>query len=523
MEETDFDSDRAAEDYYYSSADDATRDGAVSEDADWNFDSMEEEDLLDSEHAESHKGSDRSYRILKKEDVRQRQEDAIAEVSTVLSVPRPAATILLHRFNWSVSQVHEGWFADEDGVRKSVGLLDHTRPFSDIDASDRITCGICLDPYPPAEIFPAGCGHPFCRECWGGYIRTSINDGPGCLTLRCPEPSCSAVVDRDMIDKLAPSEDEKKKYSEYLLRSYIDENKKIKWCPGPDCEYAAEFDAGGGDSWDVSCPCYYSFCWNCLEDAHRPVDCQTVANWISKNKDQSETQLWILARTKPCPKCQRPIEKNMGCMHMTCNPSCGHEFCWTCLGDWNNHNSCNGYNGTDAMEVDKHRKKANKYVAKYAHYYEQWAANHLLRQLALATLHRMQTEQLTRLSSVQGKAENDLWFITEAWAQIVDCRRALKWTYVYGYYLSENEGAKRRLFEFLKGEAETGLERLQECADKELQQFLDDDGPSKYFEEFNVKLKGLTAVTRTYFEKLIKALENGLSEVQTTGTSGEED
>jgi ariadne-1 len=36
------------------------------------------------------------------------------------------------------------------------------------------------------------------------------------------------------------------------------------------------------------------------------------------------------------------------------------------------------------------------------------------------------------------------------------------------------------------------LERLHQCAEKELQQFLAADGPSKEFDEFRTKLAGLT-------------------------------
>lgn len=63
-----------------------------------------------------------------------------------------------------------------------------------------------------------------------GYISTSINDGPGCLMLRCPEPTCGAAIGQDMIDLLACDED-KQKYTRYLLRSYIEDNKKV-------CNYA---------------------------------------------------------------------------------------------------------------------------------------------------------------------------------------------------------------------------------------------------------------------------------------------
>lgn len=43
------------------------------------------------------------------------------------------------------------------------------------------------------------------------------------------------------------------------------------------------------------------------------------------------------------------------------------------------------------------------------------------------------------------------------------------------------------------GEAESGLERLHQCAEKELQQFLNTDSkPSTDFNDFRTKLAGLT-------------------------------
>jgi hypothetical protein len=35
-----------------------------------------------------------------------------------------------------------------------------------------------------------------------------------------------------------------------------------------------------------------------------------VKKWITKNSAESENLNWIMANTKPCPKCYRPIEKN---------------------------------------------------------------------------------------------------------------------------------------------------------------------------------------------------------------------
>lgn len=59
-----------------------------------------------------------------------------------------------------------------------------------------------------------------------GYISIAINDGPGCLMLHCPDPSCGAVVGQDMINILASDED-KEKYSRYFIRSYVEDNRKV--------------------------------------------------------------------------------------------------------------------------------------------------------------------------------------------------------------------------------------------------------------------------------------------------------
>lgn len=161
-------------------------------------------------------------------------------------------------------------------------------------------------------------------------METSINDGPDkCLKLRCPQASCNVAVGRDMIYELA-SEPKRNKYDHFLFRSYVENNKKMKWCPAPTCEYAVSYEPDGvRTNLDVACLCYHSFCWNCGEEAHSPVDCETVKRWILKNNSASDNIAWILTHTKPCPKCKKPIEKIDGCVHMECK--CGFKFCWLCL------------------------------------------------------------------------------------------------------------------------------------------------------------------------------------------------
>ncbi|KAL6516780.1 putative E3 ubiquitin-protein ligase ari8 [Orobanche hederae] len=463
--------------------DDSVSDGVVMDyDGFVDHDSDDFDDLSSSHSLHYHHRS-QNYTILNDNDIRQCQEESITKISAVLSISRVAAGILLRHYNWSVSKVNDEWFADEERVRKAVGLLENHIPLPN---AKELTCGICFETYPRDRM---------------RYVGTSINDGPGCLMLHCPDPSCGAAVGQDMVNQLA-SNDDKEKYNRYFLRSFVEDNRKTKWCPAPGCDYAVDYVVGSGN-YDVNCRCSHSFCWNCVEEAHRPVDCGTVSKWIMKNSAESENMNWILANSKPCPKCKRPIEKNQGCMHITCTPPCKFEFCWLCLGAWSEHGektggfyACNRYEAAKQEgaydDDEKRREMAKNSLERYTHYYERWATNQSSRQRAIENLHQMQTVHLEKLSDIQCQPESQLKFIIEAWLQIVECRRVLKWTYAYGYYLPEHEHAKKRFFEYLQGEAESGLERLHQCAEKEFQVYLNSESPSKDFNEFRTKLAGLT-------------------------------
>ncbi|XP_010470422.1 PREDICTED: probable E3 ubiquitin-protein ligase ARI8 isoform X1 [Camelina sativa] len=507
-----------ADDDFYSGTENYSdyADSDPEDDADYEF----VEDAADDSDDLIFRRRQQNYSVLSEADICKLQEDDISRISTVLSISRNSSAILLRHYNWCVSRVHDEWFADEEKVRDAVGLLE--KPVVDFPTDGELDCGICFETFLSDKFHAAACGHPFCESCWEGYITTAINDGPGCLTLRCPDPSCRAAVGQDMINLLAPDKD-RQKYTSYFVRSYVEDNRKTKWCPAPGCDYAVNFVVGSGN-YDVNCLCCYSFCWNCAEEAHRPVDCDTVSKWILKNSAESENMNWILANSKPCPKCKRPIEKNQGCMHITCTPPCKFEFCWLCLGAWTEHGektggfyACNRYEAAkqDGIfdESEKRREMAKNSLERYTHYYERWATNQSSRQKALADLEKMQTDDIEKLSDIQCQPESQLKFIIEAWLQIVDCRRVLKWTYAYGFYIPDHENGKRVFFEYLQGEAESGLERLHQCAEKELQPYLEAKGPCEDFNEFRTKLAGLTSVTKNYFENLVRALENGLSDV----------
>lgn len=133
----------------------------------------------------------------------------------------------------------------------------------------------------------------------------AIGDGPGCLSLRCPTPECRAAVGDDMILRLAHP-NQKLQFRKFLLRSYVDSSTNVKWCPAPGCAFAVVMDSwrtgpssfaprsnsggrmnsGSGNymSADMECKCGHWFCWNCLEEPHRPVVCDVVKRWLVKNR-----------------------------------------------------------------------------------------------------------------------------------------------------------------------------------------------------------------------------------------------
>ncbi|KAL2920607.1 putative E3 ubiquitin-protein ligase ARI8 [Bienertia sinuspersici] len=230
----------------------------------------EDEDMFDLGEANfltfsslQHSNFKIKYKILSKDDVLQRLEHKITEVSDVLLLQRSEASLLLQHFK-DVNRTYDEWLDCEEKVRKEVGLfvkpvVETSAVAAEVSFSIYIACRICNTEFPRDAMFSVSCGHQICRSCWKGYIREAINDGARCLTLRCAEPSCTAAVNLDLI-KLVSSEGDKEKFENHVLKYYLACSGEGKWCPAPNCNYAV-LSSGGGEG-NVTCQCLHSFCWN---------------------------------------------------------------------------------------------------------------------------------------------------------------------------------------------------------------------------------------------------------------------
>lgn len=162
------------------------------------------------------------------------------------------------------------------------------------------------------------CTHTFCDDCWRNYLIEKVRSGPQGINAGCMQAGCNMKVGHSVFEKiLGTSPSDKETYWKWLCKSYTDDNSAIKWCPELGCEYCFEREIFASDM-EVNCECGISFCFACNESSHKPCDCETAKLWNIKSQAESENVTWIMANTKSCPGCKRPIEKNQGCNHMTC-------------------------------------------------------------------------------------------------------------------------------------------------------------------------------------------------------------
>lgn len=163
-----------------------------------------------------------------------------------------------------------------------------------------------------------------CALGWTEHFIVKINDGQS-RRIKCMALKCNVVCDEAKIRCLVSARDSNiaDKFERFLLESYIDDNRRVKWCPSvPHCGNAIQVEAD--ELCEVECACGFQFCFSCSSVAHSPCSCLMWELWSKKFEVESLSLNWISSHTKPCPKCCKPIEKNGGCNMVRCK--CGITF-----------------------------------------------------------------------------------------------------------------------------------------------------------------------------------------------------
>uniref|UniRef100_A0A4W5KTF4 RBR-type E3 ubiquitin transferase n=1 Tax=Hucho hucho TaxID=62062 RepID=A0A4W5KTF4_9TELE len=334
------------------------------------------------------------YEGLKLQDLRRLKDMLIVETADMLQAPLFTAEALLRAHDWDREKLLEAWMSDSEECCQRSGVLMPTPPPSGCNAWDTLpsprtprspltltltsltdscltpgeeggtTCGICLCSISVFEDpIDMCCGHEFCRACWEGFLNVKIQEGEA-HNIFCPACDCYQLVPVQVIESVVSREMDKR-YLQFDIKAFVENNPSIRWCPAVRCERAVRLTRPGPGvnhlgfpllpSPAVDCGKGHLFCWECLGEAHEPCDCQTWRMWLQKVSEMKPEELagvsesyedaanclWLLTNSKPCANCKSPIQKNEGCNHMQC-AKCKYDFCWICLEEWKKHSSSTG-------------------------------------------------------------------------------------------------------------------------------------------------------------------------------------
>ena len=182
-------------------------------------------------------------------------------------------------------------------------------------------CGVCGDTIESKDIpkIKLPCKHYFCIDCWKEYLKEKINNA-NVYKLTCMQSKCNHILEEKFIKTILDKDEGlQEKYDKFLKRKKLmDSNKKIKFCPFPDCDGYAEKKFKKY----VKCNNGHEFCFECGAAPHGLKPCSKI---IDKGFEEWKSHTLV----KRCPNCKFWTEKNEGCNHMTCS-QCRFQWCWVC-------------------------------------------------------------------------------------------------------------------------------------------------------------------------------------------------
>ena len=182
-------------------------------------------------------------------------------------------------------------------------------------------CGVCMETIESKDIpkIKLPCKHYFCIDCWKEYLKEKINNA-NVYKLTCMQSKCNFILEEKFIKAILDQDvDLQQKYDKFLNRKKLmDSNKKIKFCPFPDCDGYAEKKFKKY----VKCNNGHEFCFECGAAPHGLKPCSKI---IDKGFEEWKSHTLV----KRCPNCKFWTEKNEGCNHMTCS-QCRFQWCWVC-------------------------------------------------------------------------------------------------------------------------------------------------------------------------------------------------
>ncbi|KAF8052985.1 hypothetical protein N665_1482s0016 [Sinapis alba] len=370
----------------------------------------------------------------------------VVQISEVFSLSLSDATVILIRLGWNSFKASDRLGDDKEKFLSELGLVGSKSCSSDKEG----------DKYLVSTPF---CSHKFSTDCWRDYLRKSLvkKEDERVLQISCLSQDCTASVGPDTIEKL--TEPVKKMYGKYLVASFMESNKEsIKWCPDCDNNYAIERhhddDYHPSEDIGVVCLCGYIFCWSCQLESHRPVTCNNASLWMNELLHKSKKLAGEAKRIKHCPECYKLVRNASALIpHLTL---------------WETSDAALKISKRDLEAIEEKIMDAN-----------------CLREL-------------------------DIKAIREAWMVTIQCSLVLKWSCVFGYFITDYQIAKRQYLDYLREKATANLSNHKKTI-AEVTSGIISGGDIIALRE---KLGDITTTTDNYFRFFVKSLEDGLCDVK---------
>ncbi|CAL0329216.1 unnamed protein product [Lupinus luteus] len=456
-----------------------------------------------------------STMVVTKESLLDAQREDLRSVMDMLSVKEQHARILLIYHRWDVEKLF-AVYAD-NGVahlfaEAGVALDKHHHSNSLVHAL--IMCEICIEDIPSDEATRMDCGHCFCNTCWTSHFVVKINEGQS-KRIRCMAHKCYSVCDEAVVRTLLGRKhpDMVEKYERFLFESYIEDNKRIKWCPSiPNCGNAIRVE--DDELHEVECACGLQFCFSCLSEAHSPCSCLMWELWAKKCQDESETVNWITGNTKPCPKCHKPVEKSGGCNLVSC--ICGQAFCWVCGGATGRNHTWSSIAGHSCgrYKEEKSAERAKRDLSRYMHYHSRYKAH--TDSFKLESKLEETIQKRIDISEEKGSKLRDYSWVTNGLSKLFRSRRILSYSYAFAFYMFGDElfkgemqetqrEIKQNLFEDQQQQLEANVEKISKILAEPFDIFPDDK-----ILEIRMQIINLSTVIDKLCQKMYDCIENDL-------------
>ncbi|KAF5806589.1 putative transcription factor C2H2 family [Helianthus annuus] len=458
--------------------------------------------------SESPNGS--SCKVITKECLLAAQREDLQKVMDLLSLTEHHARTLLIHYRWDVDNVSEVLVnkgKDRLYEEACVTVRKNGRS-SSLQSSSLTTCEVCMEEVPVNKMTTMDCGHCFCNNCWTEHFLVKINEGQS-RRISCMAHKCNVVCDEGKIRINVGEKDPDlaEKFDRYILESYIEDNKRVKWCPSvPHCGYAirVEYD----EFCEVECACGVQFCFSCSSEAHSPCSCKMLELWNQKTKDGMD---WIKINTKNCPKCHKTVEKHGGCNLVLC--ICGQPFCWLCGGATglrHNWTSIHGHTCEEEHMAKAARAKSDS--LRYMHHLDRFKAHIDSLKAETALKKKLQSKILSM--EARDKQIVDYSWVTNGAERLVISRRILSYSYPFAYFMfgdvfvseqmtKDKRIIKQNLFEQQQQQVESHIEKLSLFLAEPF-----DEYPEDKFKESKMKIITLTGVMDRLCKNLYDCIDN---------------